>query len=323
MKKIAGLIGFLALLMLIPASAEAQILKKLKERAKNAAERTILNRTESEISKGTDKAIDGILKGGKNKDAEEDTEEENEEDSTTRKGGLRGLLENLGEMSGNSSAEAPEGELTPEQLEKLRAEAEPPPADQNIRLQDTYSFSYWLTTELSTSQGKNKRNYLLQPGGMYYAEISTEQEGEKYIIYDNENLALLHFLETDSSTEFWREKMDVFTALRQFGASSDGENKQVKKVGKKEILGFTAQGYEIKTNEGLLVLWVTHEAPATIFGAMFSIRADEEGSPFQANDMILEMKFSAAENSNRSYHWVCTALEPYTKTFDITAYNQQ
>ncbi len=49
----------------ISFSAEAQFFKKLAKKAEKAAERTILNRTDEEVSKGTDKAIDGIA-GGEN-----------------------------------------------------------------------------------------------------------------------------------------------------------------------------------------------------------------------------------------------------------------
>jgi len=70
MKKVASSIGLSVLMLLLCLPAEAQLLKKLGKRAEAAAERTILNRTDKEVSKGTDKAIDGILTGG-NKDATE------------------------------------------------------------------------------------------------------------------------------------------------------------------------------------------------------------------------------------------------------------
>ncbi|WP_435413655.1 DUF4412 domain-containing protein, partial [Psychroserpens mesophilus] len=74
--------GILILLLcfFITANSEAQLLKKLKKKAEQAAERTILNRTDKEVSKKTDKTIDGAINKKENKEADEqhsNTEVEN------------------------------------------------------------------------------------------------------------------------------------------------------------------------------------------------------------------------------------------------------
>ncbi|WP_157378279.1 hypothetical protein [Arenibacter latericius] len=51
------------LCLLTAVTVDAQILKKLMKRAEHAAERTILNRADREVSKTTDRAIDSILIG--------------------------------------------------------------------------------------------------------------------------------------------------------------------------------------------------------------------------------------------------------------------
>ncbi|MAM19924.1 MAG: OmpA family protein [Christiangramia sp.] len=68
MKKIS-ILALLAAMLLSSFSAEAQILKKLKKSAERAAERTILNRTDREVSKKTDAAIDSVLKKNESKNA--------------------------------------------------------------------------------------------------------------------------------------------------------------------------------------------------------------------------------------------------------------
>ena len=323
MKKFTPLIGFFALLMFMPTSLEAQFLKKLKERAKEAAERTILNRTDEEASKSTDKAIDEVLKGGKNKKGQAENEMEiDEEDVSAMEQKLKDLLGGLEGMEGGTPSTGPDGKMDPKAMEKALETAPPAPEDKNIQLPDTYDFSYRLNTQVTMGKEKEVSNYLLQPGKTYYAGMSTESGGTKYVIHDDQNLTLLHFLEKDGSTEFWREKMSVFTAIRMMGAYRDGENRQIRSLGQKELLGFKAEGHEIKTSDRVMELWVTHDAPATLFGSMFSTRSKMEGSPFKANDMILEMKFSSAENPDRNYTWSCTLLEPHSKVFDITAYNQ-
>lgn len=54
-------LSFLILVVTLTIPANAQILKKLAKKAENAAERTILNRTDREVSKKTDETIDSIL----------------------------------------------------------------------------------------------------------------------------------------------------------------------------------------------------------------------------------------------------------------------
>ncbi|HYQ57044.1 MAG TPA: hypothetical protein VEP89_06815 [Draconibacterium sp.] len=46
-------------------TTEAQFLKKLKEQAQNAAERTLLDKTDEKVSEETEKAIDGLVNNGK------------------------------------------------------------------------------------------------------------------------------------------------------------------------------------------------------------------------------------------------------------------
>jgi len=59
----------------IGTAANAQFFKKLKKKAERAAERTILNRTDREVSKTTDKALDSLTKG-KDKKPNSKTEKE-------------------------------------------------------------------------------------------------------------------------------------------------------------------------------------------------------------------------------------------------------
>lgn len=49
--------------LLIGFNSEAQLLKKLKEKAEQAAERTVLKKTEEVVSQKTEEAIDGVTTG--------------------------------------------------------------------------------------------------------------------------------------------------------------------------------------------------------------------------------------------------------------------
>ena len=66
-------------------TTEAQLLKKLKKRAEKAAERTILNRTDKEVSKKTDKTIDGAINKKDKKEADEQNSNKEAENSALDK----------------------------------------------------------------------------------------------------------------------------------------------------------------------------------------------------------------------------------------------
>lgn len=307
MKKHTSLIGLAICVLLIPMASEAQLLKRIKETAARAAERAILNRTDEEVTKGTDKAIDKVLEGGKSKQ-----EKDKEESESALNGILKGIfgnLENNAEIGNPDANTGKSGGLS---------EAEAPPENNNIVLPPTYDFSYELTVKVTNHQGSKENRYLLQPDQPYYAQVSKELGGEKYIIYDEANLTLLHFLEKQGGTEFWREKMSIFTVLRIAGIANGSDDTKVKNLASKSILGYEARGYEIATGNGVLQLWLTHDAPATMFKTMFSLRAVQKESPFRPNDMIMEMKFTSAADATKNFSWSCTSLNPYTKSFNIT-----
>jgi hypothetical protein len=62
----------LLLCLFIAGHAEAQLLKKLKKKAEQAAERTILRKTDEVVTKKTEKTIDDITKGDEDDNNEED-----------------------------------------------------------------------------------------------------------------------------------------------------------------------------------------------------------------------------------------------------------
>lgn len=67
-------------LLFIGLVTQAQILKKIGKRVEKAAERTVLNRTDKEVSEQTDKALDTILEGKKKKKRRTNSKNEQDDD---------------------------------------------------------------------------------------------------------------------------------------------------------------------------------------------------------------------------------------------------
>lgn len=318
MKKIK-LLALMLLALSATATTEAQILNKLKKRAEQAAERTILRKTDEAVSKTTEKTIDDAI-GKKDKKKQE---KEDEEAVKAIDDKLKDILDSAGGLeSGEGSNENPgEGEeLSDADFKKSGGKESHALKDNNVVLPAAYTFGYELTVKVTNHQDSKENRYLLQPDESYYAQVSHVSAGKKYVIYDEANLTLLHFLEKQGQTEFWREKMNLFTVLRMTGIANGSDDTKVKNLAKKSILGYETHGYEIATGNGVLQLWLTHDAPATMFKTMFSFRAIQKGSPFRPNDMILDMKFTSSKDATKNFSWSCTALKPYTKSFNITDY---
>ena len=117
-----------------------------------------------------------------------------------------------------------------------------------------------------------------------------------------------------------RKKMGILTKARLLGAYKDAPGKQVKSLGSKKLLGFNCDGYEITTQDGTTQFWVTNEAPATLYGAMFEKRAEAPNSPFTKNSMIMEVTYTSSETASKNYQMLCTQLQPKNRVFNKTDY---
>lgn len=114
--------------------------------------------------------------------------------------------------------------------------------------------------------------------------------------------------------------MDFNTTLTIMGAYKGSPNTQVAELGSKKLLGYNCSGYEITSDAGTTVLWVTNEAPATLYSALFKSRSEMPNSPFTTSTMIMKFEFNAAENSDKSYQMVCTAQKPAVLAFNKIDY---
>ena len=310
---------------------EAQFLKKLKKKAEQAVERTILNRTDKEVSKKTDEGIDVITgKGTKkpkneNESAEDVFEMDNESMNTGEKTEeeineekAKGLLGKL--FKGMEAGQ--ETETNNPMATGGFGEPVPSPADNNVQLPDSYVFSYQAKLQITNNQGSKETDYYLQPNETYYAQKQANPDFQEYKVYDLERNTEVYFAEMKGQKMMAHQKMDIFTMAKMVGAYKDASNKEIKSIGEKKLLGFSCKGYKIKTDEGITQLWVTNEAPATLYVAMFKKRAETPDSPFTKNTMIMEVNFISNETAVQNYQMLCTQLQPKGMVFSLSDYKK-
>ncbi|MEZ4796556.1 MAG: DUF4412 domain-containing protein [Flavobacteriaceae bacterium] len=276
-------------------NAEAQFLKKLKQKAE-------------EVFMGkTDKSQDSIFKNDTSKTM----------DSTEVNKRARGILDiMLSQTPKDVGGGKDNNDMT------AMGKPIPPPLDNNVKLPESYKFSYQATIQVKSNKGTEQAEYLIEPNETYYAKKQKDKNYEEHVVYDNERSVEVHYAEVQGQKRHARKKMDIFTKAKIVGAYKDAPNREVKPTGEKKLLGFNCKGYEIKTDAGTTQIWVTNEAPATLYAAMFEKRAEAANSPFTKNTMIMEVNFTSNETADKSYQMLCTQLQPKTIVFNLNDYKE-
>ncbi len=289
---------------------QGQILKKLKKRAEQAAERTILRKTDEAVSKKTEKVIDNVTAPNTNKPQ---TKTDSVSDDEKAKRMMDILLSQTPSDAENGSTK---GHTTP------MGKPTPAPPNNNVKLPEAYHFTYQATLEIKNKNGQLENEYLLQPNESFYAQKKYSKNLTNYVVYDNQLNTEVYFINLNGKKRTARKKMDFITQAKMVGAYRDAQGKKIAPLGKKEILGFNCEGYKIETDAGATELWVTNEAPATMFGTLFAHRSDGPNSPFSANTMIMKLVHVSKESSDESYQMECTEFKQKETVFTLANYNE-
>jgi len=277
----------------VVSTSEAQLLKKLKKKA------------EKVFTRKTDKSQDTIFK--------KDTPKTMDSTAVNKK--AQGILDIMLSQTPKDVGGGKENNDNTTTGKPLLL-----PKDNNVKLPESYKFSYQATIQVKSNNKTAEVDYLLQPNETYYAKKQTKNGFTEHIVYDNERSIEVYYAEIQGQKRQARKKMGILSKARILGAYRDAPDKQVKSLGNKKLLGFNCEGYEITTQDGTTQFWVTNEAPATLYGAMFESRAEVPNSPFAKNSMIMEVTYMSKESPNENYQMVCTQLQPKNKVFNKTDY---
>ncbi len=295
----------------VVSTSEAQLLKKLKKKAEKAIERTVLKKTDSLLTKKTEKAIDSIAKENSKKNKKSKRNRKTNSDDEKAQGILDILLSQTPKEVGGGK-ESNDRTTT--------GKPGPAPVDNNIKLPESYKFSYQATIQVKNNNKTAEVEYLLQPNETYYAKKQTKNGFTEHIVYDNERSIEVYYAEIQGQKRQARKKMSILTKVRLLGAYKDAPDKQIKTLGSKKLLNFNCEGYEITTEAGTTQFWVTNKAPATLYATMFEKRAEAPNSPFTKNSMVMEVTFTSSETSDKNYQMVCTQLQPKNRVFNKADY---
>lgn len=273
-------------------TGEAQILKKIKNKAERAAERTILKRTDKVVTDKTDKTIDGVAGGNaKNSDSIKIVSNKNTGRSTS--------INN------------------------------PVISDQsNSQLRDQYEFNWELKSLLTSGKDQSiELNYLINDKTSEYIgfEMSNEElkgQGKMYMVMDNKEKKNIMFMEMNG------QKMGQIHKMPDFKEDKSSSNMKFKEIGTKEILGYTCYGIEVEDQSYTGQLYYTIDAPVS-FSALFAM-ANNKNTPkgfdpallqvLKEDALLMEMTMTHKSKRNENFSMRALSLDQKKMSLSIKDY---
>lgn len=200
-------------------------------------------------------------------------------------------------------------------------ENSPFPEDNNVAPPDGYRFSYRVTMRITNDRGTVEPVFYVEPDAAYYARREARDGLTEILVYDTGNDLVVLYADIDGDKRMVHNQMNVETWAAHHGAYRDPPEREVRPLGSRTILGFPTQGYEITTLGGTTELWVTDQAPATLFTAMFDDRtAQSDDAPLNERSMIMEASFTSAHRPEQNYEMEVTQIEPETLVLSTREY---
>ena len=287
----AKFILVIILCLCIGHTAEAQLLKKIKKQAEQAAERTILRKTDEVVSGTTEKTIDDVANGNKN-----NTENKNSES----------INDTLTETRQANTAYNP--------MPSKNTDASKLPAN--------YVFDWEFKTEMTSLDGdKVQMNYLLQSKNKYYTgmEMITEkskQQGTVLMVMDSKADAITMFMSSNG------QNMAQMSKLPDPGKKSSDEEFTYKEIGTKTILGYECFGIEVENKGYKATMYYTLDAPVS-FSALFNFSKNSAHKVFDPalievlKDEALLMEMDAVDKKKSKESYTLTAVSLNKKDTSI------
>jgi hypothetical protein len=259
-------------------TAEAQLLKKLKKKAEQAVERTVLKKTDEIVAEKTEKTIDNVTSGNnKNPDSTNSSANQNHQNNAAF----------------NSKAIDP------------------------AKLPEQYQFNWELKTEIISGKDQAAEfNYLINDNTTDYfgLEMSSEElkgQGTMYMVMDNLQKTNIMFMDMNG------QKMGQIHKMPELKEGKNKSNMSFKEIGTKEILGFTCYGIEVEDQSYIGQLYFTLDAPIN-FSAIFAMANNKNAPKgfdpallqvLQEDALLLEMNMTNKKKSKESYTMTSISLE--------------
>lgn len=275
--------------LIICQIGEAQILKKLTKKAGQAAERTVLNKTDEIVTETTENTIDGVVNSDEKNAADFNS---NSSNNSANNGEQRNPVSNTPFSSGKNVAK---------------------------ELPDTYAFDWEYKTELKSEKNEAMdMNYLIGSANKDYfgMEMSNtdikKQGGNMLMVMDSKTRISTMFMSANG------QKMAQTSKMPEIKENNKKEpDYSFKEIGKKIILGYESYGMEIENADYISTVYFTLDAPVS-FSAFFAF-ANGKNTPkgfdpallqvLKEDALIMEMTAINKKKPKESFTMTAISLE--------------
>lgn len=294
--------GLLFLFILgLTLNADAQFLRKLKKQAEQAAERTVLKKTDEIVTKKTEQTIDGVVEG--DKDDNQDTEEREE------------VLVNQTSSQGIPSS----GGINPMMGGKKV---------DTSKLPNSYNFNWEYHTEIVTGNKETiTLTYLINTETTDYfgMEMATEQskkQGDIKMVMDSKNQNTVMFMEGNG------QKMAQVTNMPEVKPDKTDQNIKYTEISTKTILGYECFGIQVEDPQYIATMYYTLDAPITfssLFGMMHSKGAPKGFDPaliqvLAEESLLMEMTATHKKKAKESFTMAAKSLTKKSTSIKTSDY---
>ncbi|WP_370480267.1 DUF4412 domain-containing protein [Tamlana flava] len=283
---------FILIALALTFNAEAQFLKKLKKKAEQAAERTVLRKTDEVVSQKTEKTIDDVTEGNQDEENKENTSSTTNQTNNT--------------SSGNNTTRTQSPNMNPLMGSGKNAAK---------NLPDTYAFDWEFKTIMRTSENEEMNmDYLIKPDASYFGMQMSSKEYQQM-----EFMCIVVDSETETSATFMNangQKMAMISKHPNDLMKNEKENKfSYKEIGTKKILGYECYGIEIEDADYIGTIYFTLDAPINFRALFENSKSTPKGfdpallQVLKEEALIMEMDFKHKKKKKQNFTMTAQSLE--------------
>ena len=302
MKFSTFLFPLLVLLFVIPKEANAQLLRKIKNRVTNTVEDAILDKTEEKARQKTDEALDEML----------DEKQEKKKKKAKKKD--RNENQDSADASADDHMDAEESKAASDFMAAVlnRSEASYKPS---------YAFHSEVHMTYSDAKGKKENKMQLSLGEQCLL-IEMEDE-ESMMIQDFENKSMVNLDQQKKTGQ--AISLDFLSGLSTPIDTDDDDEVSFAKTGRtKQVLGYHCEEYKLETEDGHMEIWMTDEAPVKNTDFMEGMSSMLKNDNFMPPGMTgLAMESYGYEKNELEYIMKVTHVKVKGRTIDLAEYSIQ
>jgi len=191
----------------------------------------------------------------------------------------------------------------------------------------TYQWRYTLQTEFDKNT-INTHYYLRKDGTDYASRIQMEDKnmmGNMLMIMDN-SLGSITMLFENEGKKIGQIMTNPTVDIKD--TENNVEDFEIKKIGTKQILGYTCQGFQMENNEMTVITYIATNTPVSL-NSIFQNNTENLPKGFDPkwlnefagkNSLMMEMEMINKKKKKKSAKMRCLALKQEPLTINISNY---